>query len=60
MQECSRCGGQAIPDPEHLQVIRCLSCWLAWALPHSRRCSGVRNHLAPGLRMLEERRDLNR
>ncbi|GAA0599746.1 hypothetical protein GCM10010394_31550 [Streptomyces crystallinus] len=60
MQPCPRCGGSAETDPEHARVVCCLSCWHTWVLPGERPCAGTRNLLAPGLRMLEEYRDLNR
>ncbi len=60
MHECPYCGSHAEPDPEHPRIVRCLTCWTAWALPQQHRCSGTRNLLAPGLRVLDEYRDLNR
>lgn len=60
MQECPRCGGEAVPDPEHERVICCLSCWHSWALAQDTRCPSSLPRLAPGLRMLDEHRHLNR
>ena len=61
MQQCPRCGGSAVGDPEHSGVMRCMSCWEVWMLPAEWRCPGAgRGTFAPALRMLEESRDLRR
>ncbi|GAA3370960.1 hypothetical protein GCM10020367_19690 [Streptomyces sannanensis] len=57
MKECPRCGGDAVPDPEHERVLCCLSCWHTWALPRS--CPGFLPRLMPALRVLGESRKLN-
>ncbi|RLU80480.1 hypothetical protein CTZ27_35225 [Streptomyces griseocarneus] len=60
MQECPRCGGHAVPDPEHDRALWCLSCWHAWTLPSEPRCTGHLPRLMTALRVLQEHRDLNR
>ncbi|RDG36186.1 hypothetical protein DVH02_21370 [Streptomyces corynorhini] len=60
MEQCPRCGGSAEPDPEHVGVIRCMSCWQVCALPQERPCPGHRPVLIAALRTLEESRDLRR
>lgn len=61
MFECPQCGSGAEQDPEHTQMIRCLSCWAIWALPEEPRCPGTsRGTFSAALRLLEETRHLNR
>ncbi|MGV9322468.1 hypothetical protein [Streptomyces sp. NPDC003660] len=60
MTECPRCGSEAVPDPEHARVIRCLSCWHAWTLPVEVSCLGHRPVLMSALRKLDEYRHLRR
>ncbi|PJJ02533.1 hypothetical protein BX264_2880 [Streptomyces sp. 2333.5] len=59
MQECPRCGSEATLDPENARALWCLSCWHAWTLPKESRCTGLLPRLMPGLRVLDEHRDLN-
>lgn len=60
MEQCPQCGGEAQPDPESSRVRWCLSCWHTWALPREHACLGRRPALSPGLRKLDEYRDLRR
>ncbi len=60
MRQCPQCGGNAEADPEHSEVMRCLSCWHAWSLPRESSCPGHRPMLITALRKLDEYRDLRR
>ncbi len=58
MGQCPQCGSSAEPDPEHSEVLWCLSCWHVWALPRIRACPGYRPTLNSALRKLDECRGL--
>ncbi|ANW19878.1 hypothetical protein [Streptomyces clavuligerus] len=48
--QCPECGGDALPDPEGPRVIRCMSCWHAWAVPQPASCPGLMRRFLPALR----------
>ncbi len=60
MEQCPSCRGSVEPDPEHVGVVRCMSCWGVWVLPRERCCPGYRPALMPALRTLEDFRGLRR